>query len=531
MNRFAQKKFRLVTVTVVLVSFFAIQGSVLAAAPTVGGIVTSTAKFGACTLSGKISPYLASLINDGYKHLNKLLGNILSKIPGLSKVLGPAGGIVGGTVPVTDESLITIQKSLRGKETGSDVVTRCAAMEILNYLNKNINDIARNSGRDGGVTWVKNWRNFQLNSQYRGERVFRNMLASTKPCDYFGNDLKNIFGAKQTKPLPGIKTRAGDFDSFALKLGCTLPKDFKIENYKKDFSGNGGWEAWSRILEPQNNFYGALFQSLDEANKQRAVEEAADVNQALADRGFTGKSGDNKADSCLQTDDAGECIAYKDIKTPGSVIADSVAASIKTELDVAISADEINELISTATQVLVNRLKDLSNANEGDYISPELNSIGVNPLPNQCNAIFVDEGASARYGSDVQTAINEFLAANPDVANTPSSDEVLGPFLEGVAAILSSKGFVSGRAINCNGNLGSDAIIVGKAGDAYGDYFDLRNGTIEGQGGTIAEAAQVLFVEWAGMERLVGVSGGGGGNGGGGGSGEGEGDSGNPPSF
>ena len=388
-------------------------------------------------------------------------------------------------------------------------------MEILNYLNKNINDIARTSGRDGGVVWIKNWRNFQLQSQHRGERVFRNMLASAKPCSYFENDLKNIFKANQKKSLPGIETRAGDLDSFALRIGCTLPSDFNITNYKKDFSGNGGWEAWSRLLEPQNNFYGALFQSLDEANKQRAVEEAADVNQAIANKGITGRSGDSKADSCLQTDDAGQCIAYKDIKTPGSVISDSIAASIKSELDVAISADEINELISTATQVLVNRLKNLGNPNEGDYISPDLNNLGINALPNQCNAIFVEDGASARYASETQAAINEFLAANPQIADTPSSDEVLGPFLEGVASVLNSKGFISGRVINCNNNLGNDAIIVARSGDAYGDYFDLRNGTIEAQGGTIGEAAQVLFVEWAGMERLVGVSGGGGGGGGG----------------
>lgn len=518
----------LVTVMLLVFSTVSVPTTVFAA-PTIGGIVTSGASFGACTVAGKLSPFLVDKIDEGLKELNRHLENILKNIPGLGKIIG---GILGGggeeknrpgsSVPVNDKALIATQKLILTKETSGDVVTRCAAMEVLNYLNTNINELARSSGRDGGPTWIKNWRNFQIKSQFRGERVFRNMLASAKPCNYFTNDLKNVFGVKQKKSLPGIETRTGDLDSFASRIGCTLPNNFDMNKYKSDFSGNGGWEAWSRLLEPQNNFYGALLQSLDEINKQKELEESSDINQALANKGFTGRSGDSKADSCLQTDDAGECIAYKEIKTPGGVIADSVAASIKTELDVAISADEVNELISTATQILINRLKDLGNPNEGDYISPEINNLGVEPLPTQCNAIYVEDGAVERYAGDTRTAISEFLAANQEIANLPASDGNLGPFLEGVASVLSSKGFVSGRAINCNNNLGSDAIIVAKPGDAYGDYFDLRNGTIESQGGTIAEAAQVLFVEWAGIERIVG--------GGGGGSGtEGEGGNGSQP--
>src|SRR3989344_7223348 len=243
------------------------------------GVLDSTVGFSSCAaagfISGKIAEGLTDLqnwVSDGIK--NFLIRKRINRIPSFSiPFLGT--GADNSRVPVEDKDVKKEVEDFKGvytaKEGVQDTIARCGAREILTVMGRNITNVARTGGRDGGPAWVRNWRNFQLDAQYRGEGIFRGVLASTNLCNYFGSDLKNLFGANQRIDLTKIRTRINDFDSFQVKAGCTLPSGFDIEKYKQDFSGNGGWEAWSRLLEPQNNFYGALFQSLDEAGKQRAA--------------------------------------------------------------------------------------------------------------------------------------------------------------------------------------------------------------------------------------------------------------------
>src|SRR3989344_5491878 len=210
------------------------------------GVLDSTVGFSSCATAG----FLTNKITTG---LSGLLRN-LTQLP-------------TNVVPVIDRKFIDTYQS---KESIEDIIARCAAREVLTAMGRNITNVARTGGRDGGPAWVRNWRNFRLDSQYRGEGIFKAMLASTNTCEYFANDLKGLFGANQKTSLTKIKTRVSDVDSYQVRAGCTLPGDFKFEQYKKDFSGNGGWEAWSRLLQPQNNFYGSLFQAQDEMNRQRA---------------------------------------------------------------------------------------------------------------------------------------------------------------------------------------------------------------------------------------------------------------------
>jgi len=283
-------------------------------------------------------------------------------------IIGPIiGGIISGIGALfsrcgLDKTQDAPSAQLAAKELVYDVVGRCVGFGVLQQAENSILELARKGGRDGGETWVTDWRNLQLEAQYRGEGIFRGTLASSEPCDYFGNDLKRLFGAnQQIAGFENIKTRSNNLDSFQTKVGCTLPNNFNYNAYKQDFSGNGGWEAWSRLLEPQNNFYGALFQSIDESNNQRAIEEAADINQVVANRGFTGISGNGVADSCLVREPStGRCLKYKDIKTPGSVVGASVDATVQSTLDWVVSSDEFNELMGDITERLISRLVDLS---------------------------------------------------------------------------------------------------------------------------------------------------------------------------
>lgn len=479
------------------------------------GVLDSTIGFSSCAAAG----FISNLISDGLKDFEKW---VKDKLTGFAK--SKIGGKIGlsDRVPVYDESAEKAVDAFKGtytaKEGVEDLIARCSAREILTAMGRNITNVARTGGRDGGVAWIRNWRNFRLGAQYRGEDIFRAMLASTNICEYFANDIKGLFGADRKATLTKIKTRVSNNDSYQVRSNCTLPKNFNFTEYKNNFSANGGWQAWSRLLEPQNNFYNSLFVAMDEMNLQRSIEEQADVDEA-GQTGFTAIHGRNEKDSCAVKspyNGGSGCLIYKDILTPSGVLSGAVVAGIETELQWVATTDELNELIATGIEVLINRLWDLSNSNEGDYIVPGDTEVNIpefqppsppGPEPSTCNAFSESEGASARYLSETQTAVNEFLAANSSIADIPNTDQVaINQFLTGVASILNSRGFISGRVMNCNGNVGSDAIIVGRTGDIYGDYLDLISSI--GSGDTIRNSAQVIFTEWAGMERMVGSGGG-----------------------
>lgn len=459
-------------VVVVLISLsLAWQNSSVANA----GPLASVGKFSGCTAGGiaggLAGPYISEKINNG-------LSKLKEHFPKLGGILG--GTLTGGSVPTRD---VELNPNYKSKEYIQDVIARCAAREIMSKMGADITNIARTGGRNGGTSFIRNWRNFQTDSQYRGEKIFRAVLSNTNLCENFSNDIKNLFGAKK-RVTPPRGTRTDNFDPFSLRGNCTLPSNFKSENYKKDFSGNGGWQAFSRILEPQNNYYGALLLSVDEANRQRSLEQSADVNQAVANKGFLGRSGDNAKDSCLQTDDAGQCLAYKDIKTPGTVIGDAVGATFQQELAWVANVDELNELVATAVEVLVNRLKNLSNPNEGDYVIPGEVEYNPNTLPTEepTSGLNCEEkGLSDNYANDVRGAVSQFLGANPEIANLPDDGEG-GPnndrFMNGVVSILSSRGFTIGRILHvATGKLSGDAIIVGhNPPDRDGEVYDLLVG-------------------------------------------------------
>src|SRR3989344_5714133 len=335
-STFAKFIVLLIVIGVLLPSFFAF------------ALLDDIAEIGQCALRNKLKSFLSDVIGAVVKKIKSLIkGLICGAISTISM-----GLIKCGPDPVDDQGGATA--SLVAKETIQDIIARCIGRQALSRMNLGILDIARTSGRDGGTTWIQNWRNLQLDSQYRGEGVFRGMLASTQLCNYFGNDLKQSFGATQKVNLSPIRTRADDFDSFQVRAGGTLPDNFNFNAYKNDFSGNGGWEAWSRLMEPQNNPYGSLFMALDEANKQRAIEESAATNEALAGKGFMGIR-----DCLVQKEGSSACAILGKIKTPGSTLGNQVSSIFDTNLKFYTTADAASLAIAIFTGLMVDKLFDL----------------------------------------------------------------------------------------------------------------------------------------------------------------------------
>src|SRR3989344_1194780 len=239
------------------------------------------------------------------------------------------------------------------KFTADSIAKAAAQGAFMAISNRMLNKI-QTGGVGGAALFVQDWREFQLKSQYRGEDVFRGILKSTKLCNYFSDNLKNMFGANQSIDISQVFTRTDGFDSFQTKAGCTLPDNFDFEKYKNDFSGNGGWEAWSRLLEPQNNFYGALFQSLDEAGKQRAIEESATTNEAMSSEGFTGIR-----DCLVQKEGSSACTVLGKIKTPGSTLGKQVSSIFDSNLKFYTTADAASLAVAIFTGLMVDKLFDL----------------------------------------------------------------------------------------------------------------------------------------------------------------------------
>lgn len=423
--------------------------------------------------------------------------------------------------------------SLAVKEYVLDPIARLIARILYNNTVSGIIGKIQTSGRDGGPSFVQNWRNFQANGQYRGENVFRQILASTNICNYMDTGLKGVFNVGNKLPLAGLNLRINNLDPFTLRESCTLPRDFDLAKYKQNFTQNGGWDAWSRLMQPQNNFYGVLLQSLDELGTQRVTEEGADLNEAGTGSGYESTRGN---DSCKVRDLNGQCLVLNDIKSPGDLLGKSAASTIHQDLGWLVSSDEIREVIIDVISALVNRLTNLATSKTAqDYASaPKVDTSSsdrylqcINACPasgditcqQKCaeatgfraNVIGGSSGgqtcgippptASARYQADVQTAETQFLndPANESIASAPVTNQAaLDTFLLGVSDILQSRGYTANIATKCDGTPTSDKILVLKPDDLYGDIYDLKSGTVEANNpsATIKDVAQVQFVGW-----------------------------------
>src|SRR3989344_2934113 len=62
--------------------------------------------------------------------------------------------------------------------------------KLVNKLNGLVSGLAQKT-----PSFITNWRNYTLDSQARGNDVFRSVLASATLCPYFNSNLKTSFGA------------------------------------------------------------------------------------------------------------------------------------------------------------------------------------------------------------------------------------------------------------------------------------------------------------------------------------------------
>lgn len=255
---------------------------------------------------------------------------------------------------------------------------RQEAFDSLSKLQEKVLENIRNSGEgiagNGTISFVRDWRELLEGGQYRGENIFRAILADAATgdnatvCPYLREALAKAYNAEST--IPGFnpaKYRLDSLQYFKIENKCTLPDNFNVTDFTKDFR-NGGWAVWDKLIEPQNNFFGIIANSIDELDKQRGLEERVNQYDALAGSGFVSKR------SACTTGANRICTILGRIETPGKILETTVQRSIDENYSWLTSSDDLGDLTAEMADSLYNsltqKLDNLSGekaSNTGDF--------------------------------------------------------------------------------------------------------------------------------------------------------------------
>ncbi|HEY4506610.1 MAG TPA: hypothetical protein VJH71_00365 [Candidatus Paceibacterota bacterium] len=247
------------------------------------------------------------------------------------------------------------------KEYGLDLAARLISRLILNVTSNLLSLQISSSGRDGGPAFVVDWREFLQQAQYRGENVARALIGDAilgpdaQVCPYMRGALANIFNINSIPP--GFKTLNYRLDSlqyFNVSNKCTITDGAVVGSIRQDFT-KGGWTAWEKLIQPQNNFYGVFANSYGEIVKQRAFEQGIDTSEAESGSGYTSKRA-----GCVGVGDNRQCTLLGKVVTPADIFGKTGAATIDRELDWVVGSDEIQEVIISVADSLVNKLENFA---------------------------------------------------------------------------------------------------------------------------------------------------------------------------
>jgi len=254
------------------------------------------------------------------------------------------GAGLGCKLSIDTSSITTFIQGLvqQFKECWGDIYEKFLAATYLNEVGDTMVEKMQAAAEEGSTdVFVKDWRNFTADAQYRGEDIFRGMLYDSLNseqgiCPEYKDILTELFNPTEIEGLDNVNTRVGDISSFQLSTKCSIPDN--ADEFEEDFS-NGGWSTFLQLSLPQNDLDFLILESLNEIEKQRTAAEEAAKLEATAGQGFLGAR-----ETCVAKI-GDKCIVQGDIKTPGTIVKEPLVDWIQSNFDMVASADEIGELI------------------------------------------------------------------------------------------------------------------------------------------------------------------------------------------
>lgn len=306
------------------------------------------------------------------------------------------------------------------KEYVLDTLVRIITRALLSALSNTIVGKILNAGRSGGPALVTDWRQFLQNAQYRGEDILRAQVigitsgAGAQACQYLRSPLSLVFNVQGKSLTQGFNLndyRLDSLQSFQLRTACTLPSNLSIPNFRGDFT-QGGWSAWKKLVQPQNNFYSTYANSLRELGGQRKFEEKIDQSESESGSGYTSKRKDGSQTGCVGEGPNKQCLILGKIVTPADLFSKSGAATIDRELDWLVGSDELQEVIVAVAGALVNRLTNFV----AESIIPSTGNVGDKPPQTPTDPA----------GMAQQDCVNACIAANCNEPPLPACEDIDG---------------------------------------------------------------------------------------------------------
>ncbi|MGC8776231.1 MAG: hypothetical protein ACP5QN_02895, partial [Minisyncoccia bacterium] len=216
---------------------------------------------------------------------------------------------------INDKINNTIIKKLPISTTNKSSTSTANSNEeeiITETANSNEEEIITESGTEWAKEWGDAWEETETTT------------TNSKTLNKTGS----VTNSKPSATNPFSKTN-----------GCTLGS---MVNNLKQFSANfknGGWTAFGKVLQPENNIFGALIQAQDAALEESSKSKEAEKTDAQSSQGFISQK------ICLKNND-GVC-EKNSIRTPGNMINNMITNSIQSApIGRIVNAQDITALVS-----------------------------------------------------------------------------------------------------------------------------------------------------------------------------------------
>ncbi len=188
------------------------------------------------------------------------------------------------------------------------------------------------------------------------ENVCVSDSASQKKNSTNGNAVLGLASSIASQLTPGGTT------PFGLQTRCTLPSDFNLNTFNKDFSKGGGFEAWDKLLQdPQNNFVGALFITAGQQSIEQARTQKAEDQERLTSGGFTSKrdTGGTGGGLCGYSQKVfGRCLSKADVTTPAGILSVAAGQTITSSVQRMIEAHDWVDLVGALVEIVGQQIQN-----------------------------------------------------------------------------------------------------------------------------------------------------------------------------